>query len=135
MSATHWYEGMDTTDDDGLVHAVGELRGAHQYAVIGMDEERRLFKAVQSWGDEWGVDGYFYLTYDDMEMLLADDGDCTQMVPLNVPTPRASAIVYVEPGWLATKLSDASKWLTRKRRDVKVRRAKRQESASPRRSR
>jgi hypothetical protein len=78
----HWYTGFDTPDGDGVVKLGGELRGGHEFEVIGVDFERKRFEAVNSWGDGWGVAGHFFITFDDMRHLLSERGDCTQLLPL-----------------------------------------------------
>ena len=43
--------------DDSLV-------GGHAVAIVGYDDEKRLFKFVNSWGASWGDHGFGYLPYD-----------------------------------------------------------------------
>jgi C1A family cysteine protease len=83
----NWYEGFDNPDSNGVVTVSGKVRGGHEFEVIGIDMEKSLFHAVNSWGTGWGVNGHFYFSFDSMTRLLSEDGDCTQLLPLTVPAP------------------------------------------------
>lgn len=74
---TAWKGGMDAPDSSGLVHAVGDDRGGHEYCAVGDDPERRRVRFANSWTAGWGDGGYFDLAYDDLASLLADNGDVT----------------------------------------------------------
>jgi len=39
--------------------------GKHALCVIGYDSYKRLFKILNSWGESWGENGFFYIDYDD----------------------------------------------------------------------
>jgi hypothetical protein len=82
-----WYEAFDEPDGDGHVHVGGDVRGGHEFEVVGMDVDLRLFHAINSWGTGWGRGGHFWFGWDDMDRLLHEDGDCTQLLPLTAPTP------------------------------------------------
>jgi hypothetical protein len=83
----NWYEGFDNPSATGLVQVSGQVRGGHEFEVIGIDVENQLFEAVNSWGESWGVNGHFKFSFDDMTRLLSEQGDCTQLLPLTVPAP------------------------------------------------
>jgi hypothetical protein len=44
-----------------------------------------------SWGRAWGSRGRAWMTWDDLGQLLADDGDCTILVPRTEPAPQPAA--------------------------------------------
>ncbi len=45
--------------------AAGErLIGGHAVMAVGYDDERKMLTARNSWGPNWGDQGYFYLPYD-----------------------------------------------------------------------
>lgn len=83
----NWYEGFDEPDNDGVVSVSGRVRGGHEFEVVGLDVENKLFHAVNSWGTGWGKNGHFWFSFDSMTRLLSEDGDCTQLLPLTVPSP------------------------------------------------
>jgi hypothetical protein len=83
-----WYEGFDNTDANGLVKIEGQPRGGHEVEVVSVDFENNLFEAVNSWGPGYGVNGHFFFSFADMDRLLHEYGDSTQLLPFNVPQPQ-----------------------------------------------
>jgi hypothetical protein len=90
-----WYEGFDSPDDNGYVEISGAVRGGHEFEIVGLDVDKQLFHAVNSWGTGWGKDGHFWFSFDTMSALLAGDGDCTQLLPLTVPSPTPAPVPEV----------------------------------------
>lgn len=45
------------TEDDIII-------GGHAVAAVGFDDKKNYFIVRNSWGTEWGDDGYFYMPYD-----------------------------------------------------------------------
>ena len=41
-----------------------ELLGGHAVALVGFDDNRSVFIVRNSWGEEWGDKGYFYMPYE-----------------------------------------------------------------------
>lgn len=84
LFGTHWYRDMFTPDADGFVHPGGELAGGHEICCVA--DSGSYLELLNSWGDEWGVEGRFRLTYADFEALMNDQGDVT--VPEDNPEER-----------------------------------------------
>ncbi|WP_234117224.1 C1 family peptidase [Clostridium hydrogenum] len=42
----------------------GKYEGAHALCVVGYDDSRQAVKIINSWGTDWGVDGYGWISYD-----------------------------------------------------------------------
>jgi C1A family cysteine protease len=40
-----------------------QLLGYHCVVIVGFDDSTKLFKLANSWGNRWGLKGYFYLSY------------------------------------------------------------------------
>ena len=78
---TAWKDRMFHPDPSGLVTVAGATVGGHEWQVYGVDTTQRRLWAWNSWGRDWGVGGRFNLSWDDMRALLAEDGDCTILVP------------------------------------------------------
>lgn len=82
IMGTTWTNGMFDPDKNGLVKPTGDLAGGHAYTVRGMNVRTQLLRCRNHWTADWGRDGEFYLTFNDMEWLLAQHGDCVVPVPL-----------------------------------------------------
>lgn len=50
--------------DFGTDACTGQHCGGHAMALVGYDDERRAFRVLNSWGQDWGDRGYMWLTYD-----------------------------------------------------------------------
>lgn len=72
---TNWYETMDQPDASGVIRIGGQIRGGHEYEIVGWHADTRIFEAVNSWGRGWGRNGRFLLPYDVMGRLLDEQGD------------------------------------------------------------
>ncbi len=44
--------------------ATETLQGGHAILLVGYDDAKQLFLARNSWGKDWGQEGYFQLPYD-----------------------------------------------------------------------
>jgi Papain family cysteine protease len=51
-----YYDPKKATDQDKEGHAV---------VVVGYDDDKNAFKIMNSWGKEWGHEGFFWMKYDD----------------------------------------------------------------------
>lgn len=78
---TNWYGSMFTPDAEGIVRITpnAKVEGGHAYCGRGVDSKRGLVgPIINSWGTGWGLKGQFYVPYEDMERLIAEDGEvCT----------------------------------------------------------
>jgi C1A family cysteine protease len=56
----------DETEKTGFLNVPSEndeYRGGHAVCAVGFDDERSIFIVRNSWGEQWGDCGYFYLPY------------------------------------------------------------------------
>lgn len=74
MLGISWHEGFDTPNAKGVVKFDGRFRGRHEILLVGLDPKLKLVKALNSWG-KWGLNGYFYFSFDDLGALLERQGD------------------------------------------------------------
>lgn len=74
-----WHEPMFYPLESGYLDCGGDVVGGHEVLIRGIDPRKRHVLADNSWGTSWGRDGRFWLRFDDLERLLADDGDATMM--------------------------------------------------------
>ena len=68
---TRWDYPMFTPDRNGIVHPGGKTAGGHEWSVRGYDKKRNLALG-RCW---WGSFRDFWISLDDLDALLADDGD------------------------------------------------------------
>lgn len=74
--AIDWQGNMMDTDSDGFIHYSGGSAGGHCVCVSGYDDKKRAFKIAQSWGTGWGLDGYCYISEEDLGLALTNQGEC-----------------------------------------------------------
>ena len=77
ITGVPWYESFDTPNKDGLVTIGGQVQGGHEFEVLGIDADNHTVRACNSWGPEWGDDGYFTLSWETWDRLLTERGDVT----------------------------------------------------------
>lgn len=96
ITGVNWYSSMDDPDSRGLVTVGGEVRGGHEFEVIGYDATSDVWEFVNSWGTSWGTAGHFFMATADYARLLSEQGDATTFVPLTAPapTPTPTAPTY-----------------------------------------
>ena len=111
ITGVNWYEGMDSPDSHGLVKVSGQVRGGHEFEVVGMDVDTRTVRCANSWGTGYGDNGFFTLTWSDFERLLGEQGDFTVLLPLATPAPTPVPVADAKDAALAKALHQ---WLNRK---------------------
>lgn len=91
----NWYESMYETEPGGLVRVDGNKVGGHCIAVHGYSPRatvkglrgpREVFRWQNSWGLGYGVGGRGVVLIEDMERLLAEDGEAC------IPTGRRQPV-------------------------------------------
>lgn len=60
------YKDFDKLNEDNPIYNIqsGKNRGGHAICLVGYDDEMRAFKLINSWGTDWGLDGFGWVTYD-----------------------------------------------------------------------
>jgi hypothetical protein len=82
---TDWYGGMFEPDKDGFVHLTGAIAGGHAWTVIGASRDRGSFRAINSWGAEWGQSGRFWISFVNMHHLLLAQGEACSAFEVRIP--------------------------------------------------
>lgn len=72
---TNWYDGMFYPDENHQIHLTGGIAGGHAYWINGVNMEKRMFRLLNSWGDEWGRKGMAWISFDDVSRLLREHGE------------------------------------------------------------
>jgi hypothetical protein len=68
---------MSNPDAQGFttIKPKSPIEGGHCYLIRGADSRRALVTCTNSWGDDWGKSGEFYLPFRDLERLIHEDGE------------------------------------------------------------
>ena len=80
VMGTDWFEAMFATDANGYVHAEGDVAGGHAWVINGVNRNTRTFRGKNSWGRSFGIGGHFKISFDDVALLLARDGEACRAV-------------------------------------------------------
>ena len=76
----NWHEGMFNTDANGYIRPTGAVMGGHCILARGVSVTKRRFLLHNSWGKGWGVEGLCWVSFDDMDQLLHEQGEgCVPM--------------------------------------------------------
>lgn len=81
-----WYQSMlsPQASDGYLLHPQGALAGGHAYKLVGVDAQQRVFKVQNSWGEWWGNKGFAYITFDELQRLLSENGEAVAAIEQEV---------------------------------------------------
>jgi hypothetical protein len=85
MAGTDWTYGMSELDAKGYARVVGGVQGGHAYLIQGYDRVRKAFRAINSWGYDWGQKGRFWIAHPDMQKLLDAGGELCAATEQLVP--------------------------------------------------
>jgi len=75
---TWWYKDMFYPDKKGFIHPTGSNAGGHAYILQGVNLGEKKVRMVNSWGENWGQKGRAWISFDNLEKLISDQGEvCT----------------------------------------------------------
>ena len=85
---TEWTSSMFHPDSiSGFVSAKGPVEGGHAYLITGYNSVEQKYRCRNSWGANWGQHGNFWITEQDLHILVFDQGgECCAAVE-QVVTP------------------------------------------------
>lgn len=72
---TNWYSGMMKPNSQHVVAVKGTVVGGHAYLLVGYDDKKGLALLQNSWGKDWGNKGRCWISYDDLQRLIAEGGE------------------------------------------------------------
>lgn len=85
----YWWTDMMEPDSNGHIYRRGQVEGGHAILCNGYSLSKRRFVLTNSWGPNWGYNGTCYISEDDMNALLMDQGEgCVPVVRKLVPQYR-----------------------------------------------
>lgn len=97
-----WHKEMMGTDDNGVIRAKGEIYGGHCVLIRSVLPGYKLpdgtvgnyVRGRNSWGGNWGRSGDFLLSWGDLGLLLAAQGEaCVPVVRRSKPLVALSKII------------------------------------------
>lgn len=71
----NWTNDMFNPDTNGFVKPTGDIAGGHAILVRAVNIKKKFVTLANSWGTDWGKGGDCYMTFDDFEKLLLNDGE------------------------------------------------------------
>jgi hypothetical protein len=81
---TSWYSGMWETSPGGFLKVSGSVVGGHAFLCVGYSQLRGAFRFCNSWGRAWGDHGRFWLSGEDVQRLLDEQGEACAGVEVRV---------------------------------------------------
>ena len=79
----------------------------HAVTIVGYDDERRALKVINSWGTEWGDDGFFWMDYRAARQLIAEAYVTTDRL-FDEPLPADPGIVMAATPEETTSVNSAA---------------------------
>lgn len=80
---TYWKYDMFFPNKNGLITATGRNMGGHAYLLDGVNTKTKMFRIKNSWGKNWGKNGFAYISFDDMETLINLNGEICLSTEIN----------------------------------------------------
>lgn len=71
----NFYDRMFRLDSAGFMRIGGGIAGGHCMLLIGANDRTRAVRGVNSWGPQFGQNGRFWMSYDDLSRLISEDGE------------------------------------------------------------
>jgi hypothetical protein len=76
----NWYSGMFGPDSEGRIRPTGSIQGGHAILAnrVAIKTSTRMVPQVwlwNSWGPGWGMNGACWLTFEDLDRLLHENGE------------------------------------------------------------
>lgn len=72
---TNWHLDMFFPDVNGFIKVGGPVEGGHAYLIDGANWDRKVVRIKNSWGRGWGRMGRGYMSFADLNMLMAAEGE------------------------------------------------------------
>lgn len=83
-----WHSSMFRPDASGLVTLNGDVAGGHAILANGINLRTRQVRLHNSWGSNWGKNGECFISFEDLDKLLKDQGEACVAVGRMAETRR-----------------------------------------------
>lgn len=70
-----WHDSMFEPDQFGYIRPTGTPAGGHCVLVRAVNVRHKFFTIRNSWGEDWGINGDCYITFNDLNALLYNGGE------------------------------------------------------------
>ena len=70
-----WYTDMYEPNASGFINATGTFEGGHEILANGVNFRKRKVRFKNSWGEDWGDKGHFWMTFEMCSQWIFDHGD------------------------------------------------------------
>lgn len=91
LVGTNWHYDMFMPDTDGFIEPLGEIVGGHEWRIVGADRDKvcpdgsqGAVRMVNSWGYSWGDHGRAWVSFDDLDSLIKNDGEAVTAVEIKL---------------------------------------------------
>ena len=74
VMGTNWYWNMFDAWKEPI-SVSGDLAGGHAWKIDAADRKSAIIRAKNSWGRDFGFHGFFYMSFEDLERLINEDGE------------------------------------------------------------
>lgn len=92
FATSNVHQGWSEPADDGLIEYSETHLGAHAFAVVGYDKHG--FWIQNSWGEEWGYEGFACISYDDWLQNATDVWVARLGAPIELKKSSSTAVAH-----------------------------------------
>lgn len=89
---------FDIDENNQVYDVFNNNYGGHCLCVVGYDDNKQAFKVINSWGSDWGLDGYGYVSYSIWDQVVGSyNVFCMDDIIEEEPTPTEPPTPTIEP--------------------------------------
>lgn len=96
FATSNVHDGWTEPGDDGLIDFSSKMLGAHAFAIVGFDQHG--FWIQNSWGEDWGREGFACISYDDWLQNGTDVWVARLGAPVELKRSTSTAVAHSASG-------------------------------------